>query len=124
METRPTLLSISFTCLLGFVLLCSLFACLPRELFGQGWRQAEAARRWSFPRDHGSHPDYRTEWWYFTGNLADNEGRRYGYQLTFFRYGLALNAKNHSNPWSVRDVHLAHFAITNEYSMDGKRIRL
>jgi predicted secreted hydrolase len=113
METRPTLLSTSFTCLLGFVLLCPLFTFLPRDLFGQGWKQAGAARQWAFPRDHGSHPEYRTEWWYFTGNLADNEGKRYGYQLTFFRYGLALNAKDPSNPWSVRNVYLAHFAITD-----------
>jgi predicted secreted hydrolase len=113
MRTRFTLLPPAFAGFIILALLFSLFAGLPRYLFGQEWRQAEAPRQWSFPRDHGSHPEYRTEWWYFTGNLADKEGKRYGYQLTFFRYGLALSAKKPSNPWSVRDVYLAHFAITD-----------
>jgi len=113
MTTRPALLLRALAGLIVLVLLWSLFAGLPRDLFGQGWRQAEATRQWSFPRDHGSHPEYRTEWWYFTGNLADSEGKRYGYQLTFFRYGLALEAQDPSSSWSVRDVYLAHFAITD-----------
>ena len=41
-----------------------------------------------FPRDHGPHEEYRTEWWYYTGNLADADENEYGYQLTFFRSGL------------------------------------
>ena len=82
-------------------------------LFAGEWREATTPRPWSFPRDHGSHPEYRTEWWYFTGNLNDNGGKRYGYQLTFFRYGLALQPKQPSNAWSVRDIYLAHFAITD-----------
>ena len=43
--------------------------------------------QWSFPGDHGSHPGFRTEWWYFTGNFKDKDGKQYGYQLTFFRQG-------------------------------------
>ena len=39
------------------------------------------------PADHASHPDYRIEWWYYTGNLDATDGRRFGYQLTFFRVG-------------------------------------
>ena len=53
------------------------------------WAVAEGTRAWSFPRDHGAHPEYRTEWWYFTGILAAADGRRFGYQLTFFRQGIA-----------------------------------
>src|SRR5262245_259850 len=41
-----------------------------------------------FPRDHGAHPEYRTEWWYYTGNLEDAAGHAFGYQLTFFRSAL------------------------------------
>jgi predicted secreted hydrolase len=52
----------------------------------------------AFPRDHGAHPEVPIEWWYYTGHLADPDGRSYGFQLTFFR---------------VRDVHLAHFAWTD-----------
>jgi predicted secreted hydrolase len=77
------------------------------------WKQADVPRKWSFPADHGSHGDYRTEWWYFTGNLADASGKRYGYQLTFFRYGLTARPYGPKNPWSVRDIYLAHFTITD-----------
>jgi len=80
------------------------------------WKQAVGPRQWSFPRDHGAHPEYRTEWWYFTGNLKDKDGRRYGYQLTFFRQGLVHKPSQPDNPWSVRDVYLAHFAIVDETS--------
>jgi predicted secreted hydrolase len=75
------------------------------------WERADAPRRWAFPRDHGAHPEYRTEWWYFTGNLADRAGRRYGYQVTFFRQGLQREPPLPRNPWSVRDLYLAHFAV-------------
>ena len=37
----------------------------------------------SFPRDHGNHPRYKLEWWYWTGHLTSKEGRRFGFQLTF-----------------------------------------
>lgn len=63
--------------------------------------------------DHGSHPAFRTEWWYFTGNLADTMGRRFGYQLTFFRQGVVFNASDPVNPWSIRDLFPAHFTITD-----------
>lgn len=76
------------------------------------WAQADRPREWSFPRDHGAHPAYATEWWYFTGNLRDASARRYGYQLTIFRVGLRREAADPTNPWSVRDVYLGHFALT------------
>jgi len=77
------------------------------------WKQAAAPRQWTFPRDHGNHPEFRTEWWYFTGNLIDARGNRYGYQLTFFRHGIRQAAPAPANPWSLRDVYPAHFAITD-----------
>jgi predicted secreted hydrolase len=77
------------------------------------WKEAAGRRAWAFPRDHGSHPEYRTEWWYFTGNLTGDSGARYGYELTFFRQGLRTEAAEPGNPWSVRDAFLAHFAITD-----------
>ena len=85
----------------------------PAGLGAEGWKEATTPRQWTFPRDHGSHPEYRTEWWYFTGNLQDDRRNRYGYQLTFFRYGLALRPKRPVNAWSIRDVYLAHFALTD-----------
>jgi predicted secreted hydrolase len=77
------------------------------------WAAATGTREWSFPRDHGSHPEYRTEWWYFTGILAATDGRRFGYQLTFFRQGIVPEAADPANPWSVRDLYLAHFTLTD-----------
>ena len=89
-----------------------ILACLPTWA-GETWKQATGSRQWLFPADHGAHPEFKTEWWYFTGNLTDQEGKRYGYQLTFFRQGIRREATDPSNPWSLRDVYPAHFAITN-----------
>jgi predicted secreted hydrolase len=77
------------------------------------WKQVTDPRDWRFPRDHGSHPEYRTEWWYFTGHLSNNAGSPYGYQLTFFRQGVRYNLPNPSGPWDLRDVYLGHFALTD-----------
>ena len=52
------------------------------------WKIAEPGWRYEFPRDHQVHPDFKTEWWYFTGNLTNKNGRRFGYELTFFRQGI------------------------------------
>ena len=86
------------------------FTCL---VHAKEWRQAIGPWKWNFPRDHGSHPEFRTEWWYFTGNLTDDSKNRYGYQLTFFRQGVLYNAKDSSHPWSIRDIYLGHFALTD-----------
>ena len=77
-----------------------------------GWRQAEAGYTLQFPRDHGSHPDYRIEWWYYTGNLSSDDGRRFGYQVTFFRIGVDPAPDNPSR-WAVRDLFMAHLALTD-----------
>lgn len=73
---------------------------------------------YAFPRDHGSHPDYLIEWWYFTGNLSSEEGKAYGYELTFFRRGIEnKHADQNPSKWTVRDIYLAHFAVTD---IDGE----
>ena len=77
------------------------------------WRPALGPWNWHFPQDHGNHPSFRTEWWYFTGNLTDGAGRRYGYQLTFFRQGIRRIAAAPANPWSLGDAYFAHFAVTD-----------
>jgi len=78
-----------------------------------GWSLADGPRSWRFPTDHGAHPAFRTEWWYFTGNLSDEAGSEYGYQLTFFRRGLRPEPAVPGNAWSVRDVYFAHLAVTD-----------
>lgn len=70
-------------------------------------------RELAFPADHGPHPEFQTEWWYFTGTLADEAGRELGYQLTFFRRALAYQAPTLDSAWSARDVFMAHFTLAD-----------
>lgn len=85
----------------------------------EGFARATASRRFYFPADHGPHPEFRNEWWYFTGNLHTAAGRRFGYQLTFFRTGLTSRPTKRSSRWGAAEVYLAHFAITD---VGGNRI--
>lgn len=79
----------------------------------EGYARATEPRPFRFPADHGPHPDFRTEWWYFTGNLVDVEGRRYGFQLTLFRNALSPTAPEGDSRWRTRQVYMAHFALTD-----------
>jgi predicted secreted hydrolase len=76
------------------------------------WREAAAGYQFAFPRDHASHPDYKIEWWYYTGNVATANGRRFGYQVTFFRVGVDAAPVNPSR-WAIRDIHMAHLAVSD-----------
>ena len=83
-----------------------------------GFARALVPRPFSFPADHGPHPPFRTEWWYWTGNLrtvgGDDAGaRRFGFQLTFFRTALAAAVGARDSAWGTRDVYLAHLALTD-----------
>jgi predicted secreted hydrolase len=100
---------------LRIVIFCysALILLLSSAWASDGWKQATGSYAWNFPRDHGSHPEYRTEWWYFTGNLSDTAGSRYGYQVTFFRQGIRYKLPAPSGPWDIRDVYLGHFAISD-----------
>ncbi len=64
-----------------------------------------------FPRDHFDHPDYQTEWWYYTGNLKSPDGHRFGFELTFFRQGIARDKD--LSPWHIRDLYMAHLALSD-----------
>jgi predicted secreted hydrolase len=79
------------------------------------WRLATTPHPSRFPSDHGSHPDYRLEWWYYTGNLDGADGRRYGFQVTFFRIGIDPAPLNRS-AWTVRDLYMTHVAISDPSS--------
>ena len=83
------------------------------------WKQAAAGYRFEFPRDHASHPDYKIEWWYYTGNLKSADGRRFGYQVTFFRVGVDHTPANPSK-WAVRDLYMTHLAVSDAA---GRRYR-
>jgi predicted secreted hydrolase len=77
-----------------------------------GFRRAALPGGIKLPQDHGPHDDYRTEWWYFTGNLATAGGREFGFQLTFFRFALA-QPRERASAWATNQVYMAHFALTD-----------
>lgn len=79
----------------------------------EGYEQALEPRPFVFPADHGPHPSFKTEWWYYTGNLATESGARYGYQLTFFRIALAPEGEERTSEWGARQIYMAHFALSD-----------
>ncbi|HEY3268323.1 MAG TPA: lipocalin-like domain-containing protein [Armatimonadota bacterium] len=80
----------------------------------EGFAIARPGRLLRFPRDHAAHPEYATEWWYYSGHLRDASGRWYGYQLTFFRVGVTPPAVKRASAWAVRNLYMAHLAVTDE----------
>ena len=86
---------------------------------GMPYLRAEAQREFEFPADHGPHEGYKLEWWYFTGNLAASDGRRYGYQFTIFRSALspeidvADKVEDATAYWATNQLYSAHFALTD-----------
>ena len=78
-----------------------------------GFERATTARPFQFPKDHGPHPGFRNEWWYFTGNLEGREKRRFGFQLVFFRNALAPGKVAGDSPWRSTQSWMAHFALTD-----------
>jgi predicted secreted hydrolase len=92
--------------------------CLPgrgAETDAEGWSLAVPGYQITLPLDHLPHYDFRTEWWYFTGNLIGKDGREFGYQLTFFRYGYRPPRKRVpvSSRFVMDDLKFAHFAVTD-----------
>lgn len=91
-----------------------------------GFERAYEVRQFHFPADHGAHPAYRNEWWYFTGNLTTDENRHFGYQVTLFRTALTpidatmRESENASgkipepeSAWTMRNIWMAHAALTD-----------
>ncbi len=99
------------------ILLLSFAAILPLSAGGFAYREALPGYRYQFPRDHFEHEDFRTEWWYYTGNVTGPAGERYGFELVFFREG-ERPASDNSSVWAVQDLYLAHAALTDA---KGKR---
>ena len=86
--------------------------------------RADTPREFRFPQDHGAHPDYRTEWWYLTGNLETGAGRHFGFQMTFFRFGIDAEPPERPSAWATDQLWMAHFAVTDtdarEFHADEK----
>ena len=92
-----------------------LFVCLLAAGAQADWRTALPGWKYQFPADHGNHPEFKTEWWYFTGNLTTADAREFGYQLTFFRQGvMPLDADIIPlSQFVTSNVKFAHFAVSD-----------
>jgi predicted secreted hydrolase len=95
----------------GLSLLLTLWLAVNAPAAGDPYRLALPDYRFEFPRDHFNHPEFQTEWWYYTGNLRTAEGRRFGYELTFFRQ--AVDRQPAESVWDLRDVWMAHLALSD-----------
>jgi len=100
--------------LLALLLAAALTAAAPE------YRQALPGYRYRFPRDHFEHPEFRTEWWYYTGNVHSTDGHRYGFELVFFRQGEHKGDDANPSVWRIDDLYLAHLALTD---IDAGRFR-
>ncbi|MFV2089070.1 MAG: lipocalin-like domain-containing protein [Pseudomonadales bacterium] len=78
-----------------------------------GYATADKVRSFTFPLDHGSHPAYRSEWWYLTCILEDQAGREFGVQFTLFRQALSPGPPSTGNRWQSNQAFLGHFAVTD-----------
>lgn len=83
-----------------------------------GFSRAVEPYDWQFPQDYGAHPEFQTEWWYYTGNLADENGRHFGFQFTIFRRAISPNVIDSASEWRSNQLYMAHFAITD---VDGEQ---
>ena len=97
-------------CFISIALLA--LSAVPPAAEEPDWALALPGWKYEFPRDHFAHPDFKTEWWYFTGNLTAEDGRELGFQLTFFRQG-TRRGENTVTRFAVDDIKLAHFAVTD-----------
>lgn len=79
----------------------------------EGFARAYEVREFVFPRDHGAHPEYQTEWWYFTGNLATADNQRFGFQLALFRRALTPTMPERGSEWASNQVYFGDFAVTH-----------
>ncbi len=96
------------------VLLLFLFSLLTAG-HAQEYRLALPGYDYTFPRDHGAHPQFQNEWWYFTGNLVAENGRQFGFKYTIFRSAIAPpNTRSlKKSPLADSQLLLGHFAISD-----------
>ena len=93
-------------------LACFVAAVFSLQTVAAQYRTALPGYRYEFPRDHFNHPEFQTEWWYYTGNLKSNDGRRFGFELTLFRQAVSRDLAK-TAAWDVKDVYLAHLALSD-----------
>ncbi|MFZ2087876.1 MAG: lipocalin-like domain-containing protein [Desulfobaccales bacterium] len=99
--------------LLGVLFLATFPVAAFGEAGAEDFQPARPGRVFQFPRDHGAHPEFKTEWWYYTGHLKAQGGESFGYQLTFFRVGLKLPDPQARSLWRADTVYFAHLAVSD-----------
>jgi predicted secreted hydrolase len=87
------------------------YAVVPSDI--SGYARAVEPWNWQFPADFGAHPEFQTEWWYYTGNLADENGRRFGFQFTIFRRAVSPQDVNSESEWRTEQIYMAHFTVSD-----------
>ena len=121
MQSDKKLKTSLISALVSFCLSLTLTLSLPGRGQGEGQQLATAftyqlalpGRRLTFPADHYSHPDFKTEWWYYTGHLETQSGKRYGYQVTFFRFGVRDRQNETKEQPLFSELYMAHFALSD-----------
>lgn len=83
------------------------------EVKDQNFEKAIEKLKFIFPEDHGPHPGFRTEWWYFTGNLTSTDNKKFGYQFTIFRTSLSSDKNSRTSEWSSNQIYMSHFTVTD-----------
>lgn len=78
-----------------------------------GFKRATSVQKFVWPKDHGKHPGYRTEWWYYTGNLKSKDGKLFGFQFTIFRNEITAVIMNRQSNWAAKEIYMGNFAITD-----------
>lgn len=82
-------------------------------LVAKTFKKALPGYKYKFPLDHGSHNEFKTEWWYYTGHLDTEDGLEYGFELTFFRTATDSTPSKTASAWKLDNIYLAHFAVTD-----------
>lgn len=97
-------------------LLTLTFLALAQPSWGKDFAKSQPGRLWQFPRDHGDHREFQTEWWYFTGHLKSSQGRMFGFQWTVFRTSLIHPQElspNSASPWRGQSLYAGHVAVSD-----------
>jgi len=102
---RPVQTKVALLLAIGFAWLCG-------SAFAQDYAQVRPGVELQFPRDHGSHPQFRTEWWYLTGWVKDARGNDLGIQITFFRNRPRV-AEGNPSRFAPRQLLFAHAALAD-----------
>ena len=106
-DHKETLLRVS-----GVLFLTALICLLAAGTLSAGeYREVTPESRLSLPGDYYFRPDYRVQWWYFTGHLFDKDGHEFGYELTFFVVG--VQKRRYQSKFGVNNIYISHFALTD-----------